>query len=373
MAACASTATHGDLYRAALKGDEASIASMLSSGVANVDEQVTGRTPLLAAALAGHEGAVTLLARSGANVNAREGGKGGSREGWTPLLAASVEGHADVVSSLLAFGALVDEPCGVERQTPLQAAAEEGHTDAAAALLNGGANVDATDAEGATALLTASWLGHEDVVHLLLRQGASPDLPTIEGRSPLFAAAQEGHEAVVRALLNKGANPNYTRTQGETALYIAAHKGEVGCVEALLDNGADATLQDLEGDTPMSLAAKEGHDDLVSLLTRRCPSQLSHVHFGTTCSHEQKAAVFRAADSEISALRALLEQQAEAMAAMQAAHKQEMAHLVSGFPYALAGATAEMQRQRDAALNEVWALRATSNTAPQETGAPSSA
>lgn len=365
----------GQLYRAALRGDAALVSNLLASAecrISAVEEKVTGRTPVFAAAFAGHAPVVRLLSACGSDVNAREGEGSGSHEGWTPLMAAAVEGHVEVISELLEAGAEVDLPCGAERQTPLQAAAEEGHVAAARALLQGGASVDAADGEGTTALLTAAWLGHHEVVEELISAGANVNTSSSDGRSPLFAAAQEGHEAVVRSLLAAGAQVNYARTQGETALYIAAHKGEMGCVEALLNAGADATIQDLEGDTPVSLAAKEGHEDLIALLVRRSPAQLSHVHFATTCSHEQKATIFRSADAEIEALRSQLAKQAEAMEVLQAAHRKEMAQIMAGLPHLLSCATSGMQRQRDAALREAYALRAESDTLQEKTDAMSS-
>mmetsp|Transcript_35064 Transcript_35064/g.99406 ORF Transcript_35064/g.99406 Transcript_35064/m.99406 type:complete len:386 (-) Transcript_35064:193-1350(-) len=366
----------GQLYRASVRGDASRVSEILASvdPVASVlEERTAGRTSLFAAALAGHEGVVQLLVGASADVNSKEGtGTGGSRVGWTPLLAAAAEGHTGVVELLLSSGARVDTACGQELQTPLHAAAEEGHAAAAAALIRGGANVDATDAEGSTALVIAAWLGHLEVVNVLLATGANVNLPSNDGRTALFAAAQEGHLAAVRALLAAGAEVNYFRNQGETALYIASHNGECECVESLISAGADASLEDLEGDTPLSLAAKQGHEDVVELLTSQAAPLLTKVHFGTTCSHEQKAAVFRAADAEILALRASIEKQAAAMAQMERNHRDEMAQVMAGLPHMLTCATSNMQLQRDAAVNEARALRSELVTAQQKTRGMSS-
>ena len=379
VAACsASTQAAGQqLYRASVRGDATQVAEILasvapSSNLELTEARTAGRTPMFAAALAGHEAVVHLLAVAGADVNSKEGTGNGSREGWTPLLAAAAEGHAAVVEALLSAGARVDTCCGLERQTPLHAAAEEGHAAAARSLLAGGASVDAVDAEGSSALVTAAWLGHLEVVQCLLSSGANVNLPSTEGRTALFAAAQEGHCDVVDALLAAGAEVNFFRNQGETALYIAAHNGEMDCVESLLASGADAALEDLEGDTPVSLAAKQGNDEVVELLTRRSAPQLTKLHFGTTCSHEQKASAFRAADAEIEALRAIIEKQAAAMAQMEVSHQAEMAQVLAGLPHMLACATSNMQLQRDAAVNEARALRTELNTAQQKTGGTSS-
>mmetsp|Transcript_32404 Transcript_32404/g.81201 ORF Transcript_32404/g.81201 Transcript_32404/m.81201 type:complete len:391 (-) Transcript_32404:202-1374(-) len=362
------------LYRAAARGrlSEVVYALIDRSAGAIVDTRVGGRTPLQAAAWAGHAAVVSALLGAGADVDAREGEseEAASSSGWTALMAASAEGHAEVVQALLEAGAPADAAFGPERQTPLLAAAEEGHTEVLEALLAAGADPSRADAEGNTALYSAAWLGYDDVVECLLAAGADADAATRDGRTPLFAAAADGHVDIVRALLTAGAKVDRARTQGETALYIASHKGLLDVVSVLLDAGADAGLVDLEGDTPLSLAAKAGHEEVVEALFRRGGStQVAHTHFATTCSHEQKAVIFRAADSELASLRLQLAEQAAAMEALRAAHAEEMNQLIAGFPLALAGAAAQMQRERDAAEREVTALRNQSKRSPQESGA----
>eukprot|EP00951_Prasinocladus_malaysianus_P043425 scaffold541915_cov42-Prasinocladus_malaysianus.AAC.1 len=63
------------------------------------------------------------------------------------------------------------------------------------------------------------------------------------------------------------------------------------------------------------------------------------------------------------------------MAALKAAHEEEMKQLRAGFPFALAGAVAEIQRQRDAALSDVRTLaaQADSTSLPVAVGVKSSA
>lgn len=366
---------HGQLYRAAARGRLSDVTELLAiPGV--LHERVGGRTPLLGAAWAGHADVAAALIASGADVHAREGDseEASSSNGWTALMAAAAEGHADVVSLLLDAGAVADTAYGPERQTPLLAAAEEGHADVLEVLLASGADPNRTDAtEGNTALYSASWLGYDDAVDVLLAAGAYTETTTRDGRTPLFAASAEGHVDVVRALLSAGAKVNHARVQGETALYIASHMGKLDVVEALLDGGADAGLVDLEGDTPISLAAKAGHDEVVDTLFRKGHySQLAHTHFATTCSHEQKAVIYRAADTEVASLRAQLEAQAATVEALKAAHREEMEQLLAGFPLALAGAAAQFQRERDAAEREVAALRNESKRLAQKMGGASS-
>ena len=77
-----------------------------------------------------------------------------------------------------------------------------GHAHIVEALLGGSLNVDATDAEGCTALITAALSGDADCTRLLV--GAGPNFQLrCGGRTALGWAQARGHEAVVQ-LLRRG-------------------------------------------------------------------------------------------------------------------------------------------------------------------------
>uniref|UniRef100_A0A4X1VH39 Uncharacterized protein n=1 Tax=Sus scrofa TaxID=9823 RepID=A0A4X1VH39_PIG len=84
--------------------------------------------------------------------------------------------------------------------------------------LENGANVEASDAEGRTALHSAAWQGHVKVVQLLIEHGALVDHTCNQGATALCIAAQEGHIDVVQVLLEHGADPNHADQFGRTAM-----------------------------------------------------------------------------------------------------------------------------------------------------------
>ena len=78
------------------------------------------------------------------------------------------------------------------------------------ALLGGSLNVDATDAEGCTALITAALSGDADCTRLLV--GAAPNFQLrCGGRTALGWAQVRGHEAVVQ-LLRRGLRSRFWPT-----------------------------------------------------------------------------------------------------------------------------------------------------------------
>ena len=85
-----------------------------------------------------------------------------------------------------------------------------GHAHIVEALLGGSLNVDATDAEGCTALITAALSGDADCTRLLV--GARPNYQLrCGGRTALGWAQVRGHEAVVQ-LLRRGLRSRFWPT-----------------------------------------------------------------------------------------------------------------------------------------------------------------
>ena len=95
------------------------------------------------------------------------------------MISAASDGDILALKRLLANGtALVNgelEATDAQGRTALIAAARAGHVDVVEALLSAGANVDVCDGSGTTALAAAALAGHEDVVGMLIEWGADPD------------------------------------------------------------------------------------------------------------------------------------------------------------------------------------------------------
>ena len=148
-------------------GDYLAVDRYLQQGADVNCRDKDGLTPLIWAAIQGHEEVVRLLLERGGDLEAK------NHNGDTALMWASLMGHKDVVDFMLDRGANADlcEPeSGV---TALMAASAKGHADVAQVLVERGAAVNARDRNGNTALTHASIKGYAEVVDLLLAAGAT--------------------------------------------------------------------------------------------------------------------------------------------------------------------------------------------------------
>jgi uncharacterized protein len=130
--------------------------------------------------------------------------------------------------------------------------------------------VNATEADGTTALHWAARLDRVELVQTLIRAGAPVNVKTRYAVTPLSLAAVNGSAAVVDALLKAGADANTEVTDGETVLMLAARTGNPDAVRLLLDRGAHVNARETwHGETALMWAAAEDHAGVVSLLASR--------------------------------------------------------------------------------------------------------
>ena len=90
-------------------------------------------------------------------------------------------------------------------------AVEKGDMEAVRSLLEQRVDVNASQADGATAL---HWAAHRDdqkTAELLMDAGANVNTTNAYGVTPLSLACTNGNAAMVEMLLNSGADPNSTR------------------------------------------------------------------------------------------------------------------------------------------------------------------
>ena len=195
--------------------------------------------------------------------------------GMTPLIWAAISGHEEVVVVLLQEEQV--QPDGRDARwgrAALSWAAEKGHEGIVKLLLGQkDVNPDTPDTEyGQTPLSWATESGHEGVVKLLLeRKDVNPDTPDKYGRTPLSWAAGNGHEGILKLLLGqKDVNPDTPSTYGRTPLYWAAKNGHEGVVKLLLER-KDVSLDssDKSGQTPLRIATEKGRHRIVELLQAR--------------------------------------------------------------------------------------------------------
>jgi ankyrin repeat protein len=220
-----------DLTEAASRGDSARVLSLLNKG-AKVDgrDPQTTWTPLMWAARGGHVATIRVLAKRGANVNARSLG---DTKTYFPL--AQIQRRKPRAAAGAASGAA---PEGAEdageisyfrtanrNVSPLLLASAGGWNLAVKELLKRGASVNARTSSGETALEAAAFKGYLPLVETLLKGKANPNLPNGRNETPLVVAIKEGHSPVVKLLLAHGADPNAQTSNGYSALVMAKYFG----------------------------------------------------------------------------------------------------------------------------------------------------
>jgi len=176
---------------------------------------------------------VRRLVGMGGSVNASGFG------GMTALMSAAQSGDLELVRYLLEQGANPNARDSMYAMMPLQHAFVGGNEDVVILLLEHTQDVNATGADGVTALHAAAF-GWPDLysterrkefveaTYLLLERGADVDGRLRDkGWTPLMVAANREHEATVRLLYCYGASPVSEDEAGQTAIDIAARNGFV--------------------------------------------------------------------------------------------------------------------------------------------------
>jgi ankyrin repeat protein len=129
-----------------------------------------------------------------------------------------------------------------------------------------GANVNATEADGTTALHWASYRDDVESADLLIRAGAKVNAANDLGVTPLWMASLNGSATMVRRLLEAGANPNVALLAGETPVMVAARSGNPAVVEQLIAKGANVNAHAARSQTALMWAVAQKHPDVVKVL-----------------------------------------------------------------------------------------------------------
>jgi ankyrin repeat protein len=205
---------------------------LLDNNKASVDAQdENGRTALMHATMARHEGAVRMLLGAKADINLRDKG------GWNALNLLVEDSSAEDVSEpvlrlLLDTGIQINVlGKGKDTMTPLIAAGFWGHTTATRTLLDAGAKVDFKNDQGSVAFIYAALRGHVGVVKALLDAGADVNAATNHGRTALMESARGagGKLEVMKILLDAVADASLCCKSGKTALIVAEEWGHMAC------------------------------------------------------------------------------------------------------------------------------------------------
>jgi len=309
-------AAQSDVADAMMRGDAASVRTLLQKK-SNVNaSQVDGTTALHWAVYRGDLEAANLLISSGANV------KAATREGVTPLAMASLYGSVPMVERLLKAGADAKER-GPNGETTIMFAARSGNPQLVKILVAAGADVNATEnLRVTTALMWAAEQRHPEVVKALLAAGADPraksggaGLPRnymanrvnttnvkaaqdrrrraaaagrtyeqqlewerqqqpppsapargtpagVQPRQQVAEIAADDSEVAVAGLVGGGGG-------GLSALTFAAREGDIESARALLDAGADVNQTTEYSWTPLLTAVNNRNYGLAALLLDR--------------------------------------------------------------------------------------------------------
>jgi ankyrin repeat protein len=154
--------------------------------------------------------------------------------------------------------------------TLLDAAASGDHAAALRLLSVKGANVNATAADGSTAIMYAAANNDPELVRALIKAGANVKLKSQLGTSAITEAAIIGSAPIIEALLKAGADPNFKTPNGETPLMAAARSGKVDAAKTLLDAGAYINTKETWGEqSALMWAAAQSQADMVKFLASK--------------------------------------------------------------------------------------------------------
>jgi ankyrin repeat protein len=173
----------------------------------------------------------------------------------TELQDACVKGDLRLIVEMVDQGASPKVSAGKEQITPLMVASRSS-LEVTRLLIGKQTKIDATDAQGNSALNYACFAGQIDCARALLDAGANVNLTNKEGRTPLINAVRAGSTDLVTLLLAHHADVNANASLAP-ALVWAVDRNQIAIMKLLLDAGADVNL------VPRALA--EGGTDYPAL------------------------------------------------------------------------------------------------------------
>ncbi|XP_048239677.1 uncharacterized protein LOC124137298 [Haliotis rufescens] len=194
---------------------------------------------------------------SSSNINTR------GQNGWTPIMIAAVKGHQSVFDLLLSKQAdlsVVDN----NGDSLLHLACAGGNNSIVSQLVSP-SNINTGGQHGLTPIMRAAVKGHQRVFDLLVSKQADLSLVVNNGESVLHLACEGGNNSIVSQLVSPS-NINTRRQNGLTPIMIAAVKGHQSVFDLLVSKQADLSLVDNDGDSVLHLACEGGNKSIVSQL-----------------------------------------------------------------------------------------------------------
>ncbi len=231
-------ATDADGYTALMtavnRGDTALTRILLKAGADVNASNANGDTALMKALLVnGGIALIRTLLQAGADVNAT------SQTGTTALMLAVSRGLEVKVDSRSNF-----MPFTLRREQFLSSQSnldeKKEYKNIVRLLLKWGADVNATNANGDTALMMSASEGSKEMFDLLLKAGADVNATNANGETAFMWACFAGNLKIAQSLLKRGADINAKTNKGHTALMGAGQNGHTKMVKFLLEQGAKA-------------------------------------------------------------------------------------------------------------------------------------
>jgi ankyrin repeat protein len=187
----------------------------------------------------------------------------------SPLIDAVKQQDLQTVRSLLKQKVSINAT-EADGSTALHWAAQRNDLQLVELLLGAGANASASTRYNITPLYLAAVNGNAAVMERLLEAGADPNATAHEGQTMLMTAALSGQAEAVRLLLTRGVSVDTKEPyRGQTALMWAAAEGNTATVDVLLEAGADLTLKSNGGFTPLLFAVRNAHIGTAVTLVKR--------------------------------------------------------------------------------------------------------
>ncbi|HQO29420.1 MAG TPA: ankyrin repeat domain-containing protein [Accumulibacter sp.] len=184
-----------DLEEAMISGDTPWAIRLIESGLGVNAVDALGNTLLMQAVQRDNVSLFDYLLKQRARINTR------NRNGETALSLAAFRGKLAFVQRLVdAAGADIN----LYGWPPLIYAAFNGHADVADFLIKRGADVNATTANGSSALLFAARFGHLEVVKVLLRAQADPNVINERGATAIDWALKTDNTDIADLLRQAG-------------------------------------------------------------------------------------------------------------------------------------------------------------------------
>ena len=188
-------------------------------------------------------------------------------------------------------------------QPEIVSAVKAGNAVRVRTLVERKADVNATEADGTSALHWAVRGGDVGTTELLIRAGARVDAANRYGVTPLSLAARNGRGDLIDLLLQSGARvktAEATLPEGQTVAMLAARTGQADALKRLVTAGSDVNAQETRtGTTALVWAATSNHAAAVRALAE-AGADLNIQSKVTTYPHTQNGVLLSGVEEGVS-------------------------------------------------------------------------